>query len=303
MAYKDYYDILGVSKTASEDEIKSAYRKLAKKYHPDKNKDDPGAADKFKEIGEAYAVLSDAEKRRYYDQFGATGQVPPGGYPGGGFNPQDFQGGAAGFDPSQFSDFFQQLFGMGGMGGRGGSSRSGGFPFGDMFGGGFQGQPEPQAHNLQASLNISFQEAYTGGPKTIQIDGKRLEINIPPYTRHHQKLRLRGQAPGGGDIILRLDVNPDSTFTLDENDVRVSVAVPVTVAVLGGKWKVPTLKGNVELTIPAGTSSGKTLRLRGLGWKHRDHTGDQLVTIQIQVPRELSDRERELYQELESLRG
>ncbi|WP_034344147.1 J domain-containing protein [Deinococcus misasensis] len=300
MAYKDYYDILGVSKTASEDEIKSAYRKLAKKYHPDKNKEDPSAAEKFKEIGEAYAVLSDTEKRKYYDQFGSTGQVPPGGYPGGGFNPQDFQGGAGGFDPSQFSDFFQQLFGMGG---RGGSARgSGNFPFGDMFGGGFQGQPQAQPQSLQASLNITFQEAYTGGPKTIQIDGKRLEINIPPYTKHHQKLRLRGQAPGGGDIILRLDVNPDPHFTLDENDVRVTVAVPVTVAVLGGKWKVPTLKGNVELTIPAGTSSGKTLRLRGLGWKHKDHTGDQLVTIQIQVPRELSERERELYQELEGLR-
>ncbi|GGJ54792.1 DnaJ C-terminal domain-containing protein [Deinococcus roseus] len=295
MAYKDYYDILGVSKSASEDDIKSAYRKLAKKYHPDKNKDDPSAADRFKEIGEAYAVLSDAEKKKYYDQFGSTGQVPPGGYPGGGFNPQDFQGGgAAGFDPSQFSDFFQQLFGMGGARGRGPS------PFGDMFGSGFQGQP--QAQNLQASLNITFQEAYSGGPKTIQVDGKRLEINIPPYTRHHQKLRLRGQAPGGGDIILRLDVNPDSTFTLDENDVRVSVAVPVTVAVLGGKWKVPTLKGNVELTIPAGTSSGKTLRLRGLGWKHKEYTGDQLVTVQIQVPRTLTDQERELYQQLDDLR-
>ncbi len=290
--YKDYYGVLGVSKSSSDDEIKGAYRKLAKKYHPDKNKNDKSAPDKFKDINEAYEVLSDPEKKQLYDQYGSSGGIPQGAYPGAG---SGFQG-----DMGGMSDFFQQFFGGAGTVG---GSRGSGVNIEDLFGGagsGMGGRRAPQ--QVTGEISIGLRDAYAGTTRAVQIDSKRLEVRIPAGTRSGQKLRLAGQAPGGGDVILTLTLERDPIFTLEGDDVRVSVELPIPVAVLGGKQRVPTLSGNVDLTIPAGSSSGKTLRLKGQGWPTKTGRGDQLVRLELGVPKSLSDEERELYEKLEALR-
>ncbi len=285
--YKDYYSTLGVSKTSSDDEIKSAYRKLAKKYHPDKNKTDKSAPDKFKDINEAYEVLSDPEKKKLYDTYGSSGGIPQGAY-----------GGGAPADMGGMSDFFQQFFGgAGGMGG----SRGGGINIEELFGNA-QGAARRPVQQVTGEISIALRDAFAGTTRAVQIDGKRLEVRIPAGTKSGQKLRLAGQAPGGGDVILTLTLERDPIFTLEGYDVRVSVELPIPVAVLGGKQRVPTLTGNVDLTIPAGSSSGKTLRLKGQGWPGKAGRGDQLVKLEIGVPKTLSAEERELYEKLEALR-
>ena len=289
--YKDYYATLGVSKTSSDDEIKSAYRKLAKKYHPDKNKTDKNAPDKFKDINEAYEVLSDPEKKKLYDTYGSSGGIPQGAY-----------GGGAPADMGGMSDFFQQFFGgAGGMGGMGGS-RGGGINIEELFGNA-QGATRRPVQQVTGEISIALRDAFAGTTRAVQIDGKRLEVRIPAGTKSGQKLRLAGQAPGGGDVILTLTLERDPIFTLEGDDVRVSVELPIPVAVLGGNQRVPTLTGNVDLTIPAGSSSGKTLRLKGQGWPGKAGRGDQLVKLEIGVPKSLSAEERELYEKLEALRG
>ena len=291
--YKDYYATLGVSKSSSDDEIKSAYRKLAKKYHPDKNKSDKAAPDKFKDINEAYEVLSDPEKKQLYDTYGSSGGIPQGAY-----------GGGAAADMGGMSDFFQQFFGgAGGMGGRGGGNFGpSGINLEELFGNAQGGVRRP-AQQVTGEISIPLRDAFVGTVRAVQINGKRLEVSIPAGTRSGQKLRLAGQAPGGGDVILTLTLERDSIFTLEGDDVRVSVELPIPVAVLGGKQRVPTLGGNVDLTIPPGSSSGKTLRLKGQGWPGKTGRGDQLVRLEIGVPKSLSPEELELYQKLEALRG
>ncbi|MFN4252959.1 DnaJ domain-containing protein, partial [Deinococcus sp.] len=235
MAYKDYYDVLGVSRGASEADIKSAYRKLAKQYHPDKNAGDEKAAERFKEIGEAYAVLSDPEKRQVFDQFGHTGQVPPGyGGPGagGGFQGGDFSG----FDPGQFSDFFQGLFGQTGR--RGGAGQ--GFPGGaqvnleDLLGGGGMGGGRRFVQNVEGELQVTLAEAFSGSDEVINVDGKRLSLRVPAGTRDGARLRLAGQGPGGGDVLLTIRVLEDARFELDGDHLTTSVDVPAPLAALGG---------------------------------------------------------------------
>ncbi|WP_019588766.1 DnaJ C-terminal domain-containing protein [Deinococcus apachensis] len=305
MAYKDYYDVLGVNRGASDADIKSAYRKLAKQFHPDKNQGDEKAADKFKEIGEAYAVLSDPEKRKVYDQFGHTGQVPP-GYGGG---TGDFQGGDfGGFDPSQFSDFFQGLFGMGGRRGAGFQGGGGSFSGGqvnleDLLGGlgGTQGRRFVQ--NVEGELQVTLQEAFTGSDEVINVDGKRLSLRVPAGTRDGSRLRLAGQAPGGGDVLLTIRVLEDARFDLDGEDLITTVDVPAPVAALGGNVTVQTLGGSGNLTIPAGSSGGRRMRLRGQGWPKKDGTrGDLYVRLNLTVPGGLTDEEKELYRKLRDLR-
>ncbi|MCD0156790.1 DnaJ domain-containing protein, partial [Deinococcus sp. 6GRE01] len=226
MAYKDYYDVLGVSRGASEADIKSAYRRLAKQYHPDKNAGDEKAAERFKEIGEAYAVLSDPEKRQVFDQFGHTGQVPPGyGGPGagGGFQGGDFSG----FDPGQFSDFFQGLFGQTGR--RGGAGQ--GFPGGaqvnleDLLGGGGMGGGRRFVQNVEGELQVTLAEAFSGSDEVINVDGKRLSLRVPAGTRDGARLRLAGQGPGGGDVLLTIRVLEDARFELDGDHLTTSVDV------------------------------------------------------------------------------
>jgi curved DNA-binding protein len=303
MAYKDYYDVLGVSRGASEADIKRAYRRLAKQYHPDKNAGDEKAAERFKEIGEAYAVLSDPEKRQVFDQFGHTGQVPPGyGGPGagGGFQGGDFSG----FDPGQFSDFFQGLFGQTGR--RGGAGQ--GFPGGaqvnleDLLGGGGMGGGRRFVQNVEGELQVTLAEAFSGSDEVINVDGKRLSLRVPAGTRDGARLRLAGQGPGGGDVLLTIRVLEDARFELDGDHLTTSVDVPAPVAALGGDVTVQTLGGKGNLSVPPGSSGGRRMRLRGQGWPKKDGTrGDLYVRLNVTVPAALSDEQKDLYRRLRDL--
>ena len=299
MAYKDYYDVLGVSRGASDADIKSAYRKLAKQYHPDKNAGDEKAAEKFKEIGEAYAVLSDPEKRKVFDQFGHTGQVPP-GYQGGGFQGGDF----GGFDGSQFSDFFQGLFG--GAGRRGGAGFQGGAQVNleDLLGGGLggAGQSRRFVQTVEGELQVTLEEAFSGSDEVINVDGKRLSLRVPAGTRDGARLRLAGQGPGGGDVLLTIRVLEDARFDLDGDHLTTSVDVPAPVAALGGDVTVQTLSGKGNLSVPPGSSGGRRMRLRGQGWPKKDGTrGDLYIRLNVTVPATLSDEQKELYRRLRDL--
>lgn len=297
MAYKDYYQTLGVDRGASEADVKSAYRKLAKQYHPDKNPGDTSAEARFKEIGEAYAVLSDAEKRKLYDQYGHAGEVPAGAYQG---SPADFSG----FETGGFSDFFQGLFGQTGPGG--GTTRTRGgvrttqVNLDDLLGG--MGGGRRFVQNVEGELQVTLREAFAGNEQTISVDGKRMSVRVPAGTRDGTRLRLAGQGPGGGDVILTVRVLEDPRFDIEGDDVHTSVDVPAPLAALGGKRKVPTLRGNVELSIPAGSSGGRTLRLRGQGWPTASGHGDLYVRLNLTLPSDLSEQERELYRQLAALR-
>jgi curved DNA-binding protein len=291
-SYKDYYNLLGVPKTATQAEIKSAFRKLAAKHHPDKNPGDKKAEEKFKEINEAYTVLSDDEKRKFYDQYGSTDGRPPfgpGGFQGqGNVNPEDFAG---------FSDFFQGLFGQGGFTGStfngGRSTRFGSDPF---------GQYQQMPRDVEATLEIDLLQAFSGATTTVSLNGRRIDVTIPKGAKDGTKLRLRGQANTGGDVILILKLKPHLTFRLDGDDVRVTVNVPDYVAVLGGSVRVPTLEGDVEMNLPKGTQSGRSLRLRDRGWIKRDGTrGDAFAEIRIVIPTNASGEVLELYQKLQEL--
>ena len=329
MDYKDYYKTLGVSKSAEQSEIKKAYRKLARKYHPDMNPNDKASEDKFKEVNEAYEVLSDPEKREKYDRFGAQWQQ----YSGKGGRPEDFdwsqwssgQPGQPG-QPGQaysrtispeemeqmfggsfggFSDFFETLFG-GGMG-RSSGGRSAGF--------GTRERPvrTQRGRNSEQSLQISLEEAFHGTTYSLQWqDGKRIEAKIPPGVRTGSRIRLEGQGEAGmgggqaGDLFLKIEVLPHPIFQREGDDLKVNVSSDLYTAILGGKVTVPTLERPVELTIPAGTANGKTFRLRGLGMpnlRKPEQRGNLFATLQVQLPGKLSDEERELFEKLRELRS
>ncbi|MDL2266642.1 J domain-containing protein [Desulfovibrio sp. OttesenSCG-928-G15] len=302
--YKDYYKSLGVSKSATTEEIGKAYKKLARKYHPDLNQGDKKAEEKFKEINEAHEVLKDPEKRKMYDQLGPNWQngqnfQRPPGFENMNFN---FEGG------SGFSDFFETLFGGGrgfssggGFGGgSGGFGGAGGFgggsnPFGGAGGfGGFQ-QQRRKGRDVEASLALTLEEAFHGGKKAITLSGapgvapRSLEVNIPAGIKSGARIRLSGQgdpgAGGGpsGDMYLKVTIQPHSHFTLDDADVMYDLHLPPWDAALGTKATVPTLSGKVEITIAPGTGSGKKLRLRGRGLGSGKNKGDQFVRIAIDM--------------------
>jgi len=291
MAYKDYYATLGVSKNASDDEIKKAFKKLARKHHPDVSKD-PGAEEKFKEINEAYTVLSDPEKRRFYDQYGSAAgdrnwQGPP---PGAG----DF-GGVSG-NVGDFSDFFQSLFGN--LGGRGGVGGFGGLE--DLFGQATRGQR--RGADLEAELPLSLEEAYRGGEKTVSIGNERLTVRIPAGVREGQKIRLAGKGRSGGDLYLLVRVQNRGDIRLEGDDIYVTAEVPAPVAVVGGSARVQTLDGAVNLNIPKGTQGGRKLRLKGKGWPRKDGSrGDQYAEIRLTIPKSPSHEEEKLYAHLADL--
>jgi DnaJ-class molecular chaperone len=287
MPEKDYYDILGVKKSAGPDEIKKAYRGLAKKFHPDKNKGNKEAENKFKELSEAYAVLSDAEKREQYDRLGKEA-FRGGGGPGG--NP--FAGGAnpfGGFDFSQFTGA-----GGGRASARGGrrSTGAGGFTdiFSDLFGGG--GEPGPQrGGDLEAELTIDFRDAILGTTMDLVLNGKAIKVKIPEGVSDGQRIRLRGKgAPGNsggpaGDLNVLIHVRTHPLFERRGDDIYIDLPIKVGEAIRGAEVEVPTIQGPVRARIPAGTQGGQTFRLRGKGVKKKTTAGDHYYRVEITVPK------------------
>jgi len=307
---RDPYEILGVSKGAGEAEIKSAYRKLAKKLHPDANKHDPKAASRFAELNAAYEIVGDDEKRKAFDRGEIDAEGKPrfqgyegfGAQPGGGFR----QGpGGAQFESFSFGpDGFQRRGGGGGF--RGGGAGAGGFEdiLRNMFGGAARGgaQFEPEdfgqpttGQDLHASLTIDLPEAAKGTKARVHLPtGKDVEVKIPAGLLSGQTIRLKGQgwpsATGkAGDALITVNVAPHPLFTPDGSDLRLDLPITLYEAALGGKVRVPTLDGAVELAIPAGTSSGRTFRLKGKGLKTKTGTGDLMATVRIVLPERSDD--------------
>lgn len=302
VSYQDYYKQLGVSRDAKPEEISKAFKKLARKHHPDLNPGDKKAEEKFKEINEAYEVLKDPEKRKLYDQFGSDWKQGEAfsrgsqGYDSSGFN---FNG--QGMGGTDFSDFFESIFG-------GGRGRSGGFGE-DVFGG-FSQRPR-RGRDVEAELPLTLQEVMKGGKRTVTLQmptgPKTLEISVPAGVKDGAKLRLSGQgdpsSSGGqpGDLFLRIKYLPNAIFKVEGDSLHTEVNISPWEAVLGSKVAVPTLEGEVELKIPAGTSSGRKFRLRGKGMGNPSSRGDLLVKIMITVPATLTGEEKELWEKLSKI--
>jgi len=306
MDFIDYYKILGINKTATQDEIRAAYRKLARKHHPDLNPDDKEANKKFQQVNEANEVLSDPEKRKKYDQYGKDwqhaeafekAQQPAGSRQGAGRtgagNYSGF-GGSADFEPgdeSEFSSFFESLFGGGGGGGR----RSGGSKAK------FRGQ------DYQAELQITLEEAATTHQRILAVNGKNIRITIPAGVEDGQVIKLKGYgAPGGnggpaGDLYITFVIENDAAYKRSGNDLYVTASVPLYTAVLGGDITIETLSGKIKLTIKPETQNGTVVRLKGKGfpvYKKEGSFGDLYITYNIQMPVNLTEKQKELFTEL-----
>ena len=307
---RDLYELLGVTKSATADDLKKAHRGLVRKYHPDVNKE-AGADARFKEIQEAYDILSDPEKRKLYDQFGIAGVkmgagggagpgARPGGDPFGGAGP--FGGGGQGWqnvDPSTFEEVFGSMFG----GGRGRSRGRGGF-------GGFGGFEEPedepsQGADAAASETVDFMTAALGGTRSFRVGGESIEVRIPAGIRSGAKLAVRGKGGKGerggaaGDLIITVSVSPHPWFRREDNDVLTDVPLTIAEAALGTTVRVPLLQGSVQLKVPAGVKSGQRLRVKGKGILPAKGTpGDFYAVIQVEAPRELDAEGRRLVEEL-----
>jgi curved DNA-binding protein len=292
MEYRDYYNILGVSRSASQEEIRSAYRKLAMKYHPDRNPGDRVSEDKFKEVNEAYQVLSDPQKRARYDQVdNSYSSWQQSGAPGGfDWSQWASQQGAGGmraeysgdlgdfFAQGGFSDFFRTIFG-GMAAAQAGRS---------------QAAPRPA---LEAPVTISLEEAYNGALRTLETGKRKVQIKIPAGVRTGSKVRVPGGAQDGSDIYLKVSVAEDTRFTREGHDLHTQVGVDVFTAMLGGEVSVPTLSGNVLLKIPAGTQPDQVFRISGRGMPHlknKGQKGDLYARAKINIPRSLSEEQKEL---------
>lgn len=299
MEYRDYYKTLGVSKSANQDEIKSAYRKLAMQHHPDRNQGDAAAEDKFKDINEAYQVLSDPDARAKYDQLGSSYQdwKQHGGQgdfnwnnwaqqPNGGTR-YTYQGNAA--DMGAFSDFFTRIFGAGFGGGND--------PFADLFTGGGQ----QQMPSLDQPVEITLQEAYTGTQRSFMIGNRHLTVKIPPGARTGTKVRVKGGGPNNRDLYLVITVAEDKNFEREDDDLIRDIKIDLFTAVLGGSAKVKTMSNSVDLKIPAGTQPGSKIRLKGKGMprlKTKGQFGDLFVRVQVSLPKHLSGQQKKLFEEL-----
>ncbi len=296
MDYKDYYKILGVERSASADDVRKAYRKLAMQYHPDRNPGDKQAEEKFKEINEAYQVLSDPQKRARYDQVGSAYS----NWQQRGGSPNDFdwsqwfsgQPGAGGthveygdindlFGQDIFSDFFRSIFG--GMGGRPQTSTR-----------------TRQAPAYQQPVSITLDEAYHGTMRTLQNDGRQVQVRIPAGVKTGSKVRAAGAGPDGLDVYLIIEVEPDARFERQGDDLHGSATIDVFTAVLGGEAEVQTMEGTVTLKIPAGTQPEQVFRLAGRGMpriKSAQGTGDLFVRVKVRIPKKLSDKQKSLLEE------
>ena len=293
---RDPYDVLGVSKSATAEEINKAYRKLSKKYHPDRNPGDKEADAKYKEVQTAHDVLGDATKKAQFDQFGFAGPQTgfPGGGGGGGFPGGGFPGGAGGaqFDP----EAAQQLFDLFG-GGAGGPDLS------DLLGGGRRKgrgtRTRRQAEPVESEVTVPFDVAATGGSVAIEVDGHRIDVKVPAGIEEGKKLRVPAEATGGADVLLKVRISPHPYFRREGNDVLLDVPVSLSEAILGAKVDVPTLDGTkLTVTVPPGTSGGKKLRLRGKGITG----GDQYLVFKVEVPAgKVDDKSRELIEEFAKL--
>ena len=292
---KDYYEVLGVKRGAPDDEIKKAYRKLARKFHPDLNPGDKTAENQFKQLQEAYDVLSNAEDRKLYDEYGDNWRAvkagagvppPPGPEPRpGGYDFNDFDFGRFSNTGSGGFDIFEELFG----GARG------------------RGQPRGRGRDVEAELELSLEEAHRGGRRTLQMQGaeKTIDVNIPAGVRDGSTVRLAGQGGAGangsepGDLYLHIRLLPHPVFTVKGDDLEVELPLAPWEAVLGANVEAPTLDGKVAVKIPAGARSGQRLRLRGQGLNKRSGgRGDEYARLKIVVPKEVSAEERRLYEEL-----
>lgn len=308
--FKDYYQILGVSKTASQDEIKKAYRKLARKYHPDRNKGDKAAEEKFKEINEAYEVLGNPENRKKYDEVGmywrqydeykkAQEQARQAGFGGfSGFGGSGFGGGGSYFYEGDLGDL-EDIF--------------------NMFGGGFGGFTGSRAranvprkgHDYKAEMTLSFDEVVNGATRIIDLGDKKIRVRIKPGAYDGQVIKIPGKgAPGinggpAGDLYITIHTMGDPRFVRKGSDLYTTVNIDDITAVLGGKAMVDSPAGKIQMSIPPGTSCGKTLRIRGKGlpvYGHEGQFGDLYATVKIIVPKHLSEEERKLYEQLKKLR-
>ncbi|KQR87482.1 DnaJ C-terminal domain-containing protein [Sphingomonas sp. Leaf343] len=293
----DPYQTLGVARTATEADIKKAYRKLAKELHPDRNKDNPKASERFSQVTNAYDLLNDKDKRARFDRGeidgdgnpaapfgfgGGGGRSPHPGAGGGGFRSQGFEFGGGGADAPDMSDIFEGLFG--------GGSRGGGAPGGGGFASGFGRRGATRGADVQYKLQVPFTDAATLAPQRVTLgDGKAIDLKLPAGVETGTQMRLGGKGQpgpaGAGDALVTIEVQPHRFFVRDGDDVRVDLPISLAEAVLGGQIKAPTVERPVMLTIPAGTSSGKVLRLKGKGFhKKAGDRGDQLVTLMVDVP-------------------
>ena len=284
MQYKDYYRILGVTRDAKPDEIRKAYRKLAKQYHPDVNKS-PDAEEKYKEINEAYEVLKDADKRQKYDTLGMNWQSGQDFTP-----PPDWSSHRADFgsDMGGFSDFFQTLFGSSGAGSFGN--------FRDIFSG------QQGFHQSDAEVSLSLEDVIRAGEMTFTLNGRKIKARLPKGIKDGTQITLPGKSENGGDIHLTVRLKPHNVFSVDDYDLTREVKVPVWDAVLGREIHSQTLEGSVSVKMPAGIQDGQKLRLKGKGLPKRDGSnGDMYLRIKIELPRNLNSKQNELWQKLAEL--
>ena len=310
MAFIDYYKVLGVERNASQDDIKKAYRKMARKYHPDLNKDDPNAKDKFQEINEANEVLSDPEKRKKYDEYGehwkhadefkAEREVYQRAQERGGqsaywysVNGDDFMGGFGRGNASGFSDFFEQLFGHGASAGRSGRG------YNMMSRGG----------DIEAQMNLSLREAAVTHKQTFSVNGENLRITIPAGIADGQMIKLKGHGEKGsngapdGDLYITFQIAPDPDFKREGDDLFTDVDIDLYTAVLGGTVNVKTIDGMVKLKVNPGTQNDTKVRLRGKGfpvYKKEGTFGDLIVTYHVDIPTALSEKQKELFTQLKN---
>ena len=311
--FKDYYATLGLSKSASPDEIKQAFRKLARKHHPDVNPGDKSAEAKFKEINEAYEVLSDSDKRRKYDQYGQYWnrmESPSGAAGATGFDPN-------GFDFSQygsFDDFVNELLGRFGSnasssqsyayrGGAAGPNGAGG------FGSGYR-DPAAAGQDLESAISLTLAEAFNGVERRLSLGNETLSVRIPAGVKSGSRIRVKekGQinpvSRRRGDLYLVVEIKPHSFFKLEGDNLSCELPITPDEAVLGAAVEVPTPEGSVTMSIPAGLRSGQTLRLKGKGWRNPSgERGDQMVRVMIVPPAAISDSERQLYEQLRAARS